>query len=435
MSKDPERKWTPSVAPKPKSKPGPRAEAGGRPLEPDVRREMEAKLGEDFSGVRVHSGPEATESAHGLGARAYTIGEDVAFGAGELAPDTPRGTRLLEHELGHVVEQRHGAPLGVYRAPEGETELGREPRATPHLRLDPGLGGLSLGLATLDDFDLNQATLKPKHLTAIADVAGKLTMLLTKMPAGRITVSGHTDALGGEDVNLQVGRRRAEAVAASLEKEGIPPGAIRVVSEGKHEPVVKTKRAEPRNRRVEVRFEGQLVTPETGLGLRTPAATDQPTKVDLTFHPHFGTPTQLPPLFQPGPALKSPTQPTTAPDPAERDKPTRAGTAGDALKALAATEPVKSAIKRAQETGESEWKRLPTGEKAVVVSTGVSMAALAAVGISSDPAARKTALGALDGLEIPVPGVPGLKLKALTSGGAGIGGGIQIDVIKLVGGK
>ena len=106
------------------------------------------------------------------------------------------------------------------------------------------------------------------------------------------------------------------------------------------------------------------------------------------------------------------------------------------LKALGATEPVKSAIKRAQEEAESKWQRLPTGEKAVVVSTGVSMAALAGVGVSSDPAARRTVLGALDGLEVPVPGVPGLKLKAITSGGRGVGGGIQVDVIKLLeGGK
>jgi outer membrane protein OmpA-like peptidoglycan-associated protein len=433
MSKDPERKWTPSVAPKPESTRAPRAEAEGRPLEPGVRRELEARLSEDFSGVRVHSGPEAAESARGLGARAYTVGDDVTFGAGELAPDTPRGAGLLEHELGHVVEQRHGAPLGVYRAPEGETELGREPRATPHLRLDPGLGGLSLGLATIDDFDLNQATLKPKHLTAIADVARKLTMLLTKMPAGRITVTGHTDALGGEDVNLEVGRRRAEAVAAALEKEGVPAGAIRTVSEGKREPIVKTKGAEPRNRRVEVRFEGQLVTPEPSGGLQL--GTDAPTKIDLTPRPPLRPPSPVPPLLQPGPVLTPPTPATPAPSPLERDKPTRAGTGGDVLKALAATEPLKSAIKRAQEEAEGKWRRLPTGEKAVVVSTGVSMAALAAVGVSSDPAARRTVLGALDGVEVPVPGVPGLKLKALTSGGAGIGGGIQVDVIKLVGGK
>jgi outer membrane protein OmpA-like peptidoglycan-associated protein len=387
---------------------------------------MEARLGEDFSGVRVHSGPEAAESARAAGAQAYSVGEELTFGAGQLAPDTPRGAGLLEHELGHVVEQRHGAPLGLYRQPEGSPVPEAQPVRTPRFRLDP-TPGLSLGLSTLDDFDLNQATLKPKHLTAIADVVRQLTTLLTKVPTGRITVTGHTDALGGEDVNMKVGRRRAEAVAAALMREGVPAGSIQIVSEGKHEPVVETKGAEPKNRRVEVRFQGEIVTPEPSGGLRL--GTDQPKTIDLTPHR-----VPVPPVFQPGPTPTPSVPPGPAPDPLGRDKPARAATPGDALKALAATDAVKRAIKQAQEEAESNWRRLPTGEKAVVVSTGVSMAALAAVGISSDPAARRSVLGALDGVEIPVPGVPGLKLKALTSGGAGIGGGIQIDVIKLVGG-
>jgi hypothetical protein len=253
-------------------------------------------------------------------------------------------------------------------------------------------------------------------------------MLLTKMPAGRITVTGHTDALGGENVNLKVGRRRAEAVAKALEKEGVPAGAIQVVSEGKHEPVVKTKGAEPRNRRVEVRFQGEIVTPEPGGGFQL--GTDRPTKIDLTPHQ-----VPVPPVLRPGPVLTPPTPPSPVPSPLERDKPARPGKAGDVLEALSKTEPVKSAIQRAKEEAGAKWKRLPTGEKAVVVSAGVSMGVLAGIGISSDPAARKTVLDALDGAEIPVPEAPWLKLKAHTKGG-GIGGGIQVDVIKLIeGGK
>jgi hypothetical protein len=38
-------------------------------------------------------------------ARAFTRGRDIAFAAGERAPGTPRGRRLLAHELTHVVQQ------------------------------------------------------------------------------------------------------------------------------------------------------------------------------------------------------------------------------------------------------------------------------------------------------------------------------------------
>jgi outer membrane protein OmpA-like peptidoglycan-associated protein len=399
---------------------------------------MEARLGEDFSGVRVHFGAEAAESAKAHGARAYAVGEDVVFGAGELRPETPRGARLLEHELGHVVEQRHGAPLAVNRAPEGEGET-TESLRVPHLKLDPGIGSLSLGLSTLDDFAFNKSELKPTHLAAIADVAQKLTMLQVRMPAGRVTVTGHTDLVGGEDVNIGLGRARAQAVQQALMKEGVPEGSIHVATEGKHEPIVATKRAEPRNRRVEVRFQGELVTPDVGAGLpgRLELGADRPTRIDLTPPVSLGTQPLVPPFLQPQKLpLQRPVVPpvqSQTPRLAERDQPPRPGTAGDILEALSKTDPLKGLIEQAKEKGAADWKALPPAEKAVVVGSGVSIGVLAGVGISSDPAARKAALDALDGAEIRVPGVPWLKLKAHTKAG-GLGGGIQVDVIRLVGG-
>src|SRR5262249_26215727 len=49
------------------------AKAGGGPLEPSVREDMEEGFGEDFSAVRVHKESEAATAA---GATAYTLGED-----------------------------------------------------------------------------------------------------------------------------------------------------------------------------------------------------------------------------------------------------------------------------------------------------------------------------------------------------------------------
>lgn len=66
---------------------------------------MERRLGHDFSRVRVHTDSRAVESARSLGARAYTVGSDVVFGAGEYAPSATEGRRLLAHELTHVVQQ------------------------------------------------------------------------------------------------------------------------------------------------------------------------------------------------------------------------------------------------------------------------------------------------------------------------------------------
>ncbi|MFO7634636.1 MAG: DUF4157 domain-containing protein, partial [Caldilinea sp.] len=86
----------------------------GQPLEGAVRMQMERALGHDFGQVRVHADREAAASAREIGARAYTVGQEVAFGAGQFAPQTPAGQRLLAHELTHVVQQRAGsAPPGV----------------------------------------------------------------------------------------------------------------------------------------------------------------------------------------------------------------------------------------------------------------------------------------------------------------------------------
>ncbi|MGW0950058.1 eCIS core domain-containing protein [Streptomyces sp. NPDC002623] len=76
---------------------------GGRFLDPSVRTEMEGAFGHDFSGVRVHSGGEASELARGLGARAYSLGRDIVVARGESVHG-PAGRRLLAHELAHVVQ-------------------------------------------------------------------------------------------------------------------------------------------------------------------------------------------------------------------------------------------------------------------------------------------------------------------------------------------
>jgi len=55
--------------------------------------------------VRVHSD---AETARALKARAYTIGNDIVFGAGQYAPATNEGRLLLAHELTHVVQQSGG---------------------------------------------------------------------------------------------------------------------------------------------------------------------------------------------------------------------------------------------------------------------------------------------------------------------------------------
>jgi hypothetical protein len=88
------------------------------PLHAGDRAFMEARFGYDFGRVRVHQGTEAAESARGVNALAYTVGNHVVFGAGNYSPGTSHGRRLLAHELVHVIQQDGGGETPVQRAPD-----------------------------------------------------------------------------------------------------------------------------------------------------------------------------------------------------------------------------------------------------------------------------------------------------------------------------
>ena len=81
----------------------------GRPLDAETRAFMEPRFGRDFGGVRVHADSRAVDSARAIGARAYTAGHDIVFGAGQYQPGTLQGNRLVAHELAHVQQQMAGS--------------------------------------------------------------------------------------------------------------------------------------------------------------------------------------------------------------------------------------------------------------------------------------------------------------------------------------
>lgn len=103
-------------------------ETAGAPLEAGLRAKMEGQLGADLSDVRVHDGSESAAAADKLGARAFTRDKDVHFGAGEYAPGTKEGDRLIAHELAHVAQ---GKAAGAV-ARKATSDDGREGVAAPH---------------------------------------------------------------------------------------------------------------------------------------------------------------------------------------------------------------------------------------------------------------------------------------------------------------
>jgi hypothetical protein len=76
----------------------------------------------DFGRVRIHADARAADSARAVNALAYTVGRDIVFGAGQYAPGTAQGRRLLAHELTHVLQQRGANPHALQR---------QEPKESP----------------------------------------------------------------------------------------------------------------------------------------------------------------------------------------------------------------------------------------------------------------------------------------------------------------
>jgi iron complex outermembrane receptor protein len=103
-------------------------------------------------------------------------------------------------------------------------------------------------------FDFNKSDLTPQA-REIVDTAAKNA---STAKVTQLTVTGHTDTVGSDAYNMRLSRRRAESVAAELERNGIPSSEIEIVAKGKRDLLVPTGDGvrEPQNRRVQIVFDG-----------------------------------------------------------------------------------------------------------------------------------------------------------------------------------
>jgi hypothetical protein len=109
----------------------------GQTLDTGTRTFMEPRFGLDFSQVRIHTDSQAAESARAVNALAYTVGRNVVFGAGQYAPQTALGQRLLAHELTHVVQQSstnqpHTVQRDAFSGGPGKTASEKDRPLTSH---------------------------------------------------------------------------------------------------------------------------------------------------------------------------------------------------------------------------------------------------------------------------------------------------------------
>ncbi len=99
-------------------------------------------------------------------------------------------------------------------------------------------------------FDVDSAVLKPGAVDEINRVAD----VLIKYPKTTISIEGHTDSKGSEDYNMELSKKRAEAVKTTLIGKGLTPARLTTLGFGESKPVASNDTAEGRqmNRRVRV---------------------------------------------------------------------------------------------------------------------------------------------------------------------------------------
>ena len=99
-------------------------------------------------------------------------------------------------------------------------------------------------------FETGRSTLSPQSMATIQQVAAE-----SKTTANAtVTLNGHTDTVGSQDVNMALAQRRAEAVRNALVRQGVPAAAITTAAQGEASLPIQTADNvdERRNRSVDI---------------------------------------------------------------------------------------------------------------------------------------------------------------------------------------
>ncbi len=100
---------------------------------------------------------------------------------------------------------------------------------------------------------------EPKLSKSAAKYFAKVAKWLQESTDNKVTLTGHTDSIGGKTVNKRLGLKRAEIIKKMLIKQGAPKNQIKLDSKGESKPIKsnKTEKGRKKNRRVELTPSGK----------------------------------------------------------------------------------------------------------------------------------------------------------------------------------
>jgi outer membrane protein OmpA-like peptidoglycan-associated protein len=154
-----------------------------------------------------------------------------------------RGWLLARYDFGQNYRAREPFRLVEVKTPAALATTGAEPQV---IRNDVRLDGDAF-------FGFDRADLRPDAIAALDELVAKLN---STSRVSRVSVVGHTDAIGTEAYNQGLSERRAASAKAHLVSRGIPADQIDTRGEGERDAGYPNDTAENRqkNRRVDVEF-------------------------------------------------------------------------------------------------------------------------------------------------------------------------------------
>jgi outer membrane protein OmpA-like peptidoglycan-associated protein len=156
------------------------------------------------------------------------------------------GNTVLGAIIGAAVGGAAGAYIGNYMDKQAD-EIEKDIEGAKVQRVGEGIR------ITFDSgilFDVNKSDLKPVSKENIT----KLATTLKKYEDTNILIEGHTDATGTDEYNLELSKKRAEAVANYLATLQVSPTRFTIMGYGEAQPLMTNDTPEGRaaNRRVEL---------------------------------------------------------------------------------------------------------------------------------------------------------------------------------------
>jgi len=215
----------------------------GRQLDDSIQQAIEERMGDNLGDVRIHTGPQAAKACEDINARAFTVGNHVAFNTGEYDPESPEGQHVLAHELAHVRQQTGGAvsmlpDKGEFRIDPDE-RLEREAERTAERVMNGG----ALGVSKMRKADVHVQRLSADEYIEGHSIEGMIEASASESDLSSDEVESivenykergtvHSGAKGHDALNLKALKEAQELLESTDLMAGIDEGLLSELEDG-----------------------------------------------------------------------------------------------------------------------------------------------------------------------------------------------------------